>query len=213
PVGQRRSAERHALPRPDLLLPRQGQTVSIFLCHHICYRGRRSQGVLHQRRRRLGRQDMGIPRLLLAPVTGIAAAVVCKDLLLLRNDNHLPAEQLLPNQAEGSAAFVADHPVFRQGQYDFLHRKRLHHLVKRPLFLPGVRLDCEVCFRRLRRFMILYRLSLVEQAQLVFTQDIPPLLAGLPELRTLGIGEDLCHVLQLSLELFHLSSQRRVFFL
>ena len=156
---------------------------------------------------------MGVPGLLLAPVTGIAAAIVRKDLLLLRNDNHLPAEQLLPNQAEGSAAFVADHPVFRQGQYDFLHRKRLHHLVKRPLFLPGVRLDCEVCFRRLRRFMILYRLSLVEQAQLVFAQDIPPLLAGLPELRTLGIGEDLCHVLQLSLELFHLSSQRRVFFL
>src|SRR5699024_6182054 len=94
-----------------------------------------------------------------------------------------------------------------------LHRKRLHHLVKRPLFLPGVPLDCEVCSRTLRRFMILYRLSLVEQAQLVFAQDIPPLLAGLPELRTLGIGEDLCHVLQLSLQLFHLSSQRRVFFL
>ena len=63
---------------------------------------------------------MGVPGLLLAPVTGIAAAIVRKDLLLLRNDNHLPAEQLLPNQAEGSAAFVADHPVFRQGQYDFL---------------------------------------------------------------------------------------------
>src|SRR5699024_9167695 len=70
-----------------------------------------------------------------------------------------------------------------------------------------------VCFRRLRRFMILYRLSLVEQAQLVFAQDIPPLLARLPELRMLGIGEDLCHVLQLSLEFFHLSSQRRIFFL
>lgn len=61
--------------------------------------------------------------------------------------------------------------------------------------------------------MILYRLRLVKQAQMVFAQHIQLLLAELPEPRTLGVGEDLRHVLQLSLELFHLSSLRRIFFL
>ena len=44
-------------------------------------------------------------------------------------------------------------------------------------------------------------LCLIEQAHLVFAQNIAPLLTGLPEAGSLRIGKDLIHVLQLPLQL------------
>ena len=56
-------------------------------------------------------------------------------------------------------------------------------------------------FCRLLRLVVLTDLRLIEQAHLVFAQNIAPLLAGLAEADSLRIGKDLIHVLQFPLQL------------
>lgn len=81
---------------------------------------------------------MGKAGILLTLVAGIGAAVVFQDLLGLRDDNKLPADELLTNELESTAALVTGEPGFRKVNYNFFYRKILCQLVNGSFLLPGM---------------------------------------------------------------------------
>ena len=56
---------------------------------------------------------MGEAGTLLAFITGICTAVVFQDLLRLRNNNELPANELLANELKSATALVTGQPGLR----------------------------------------------------------------------------------------------------
>ena len=201
PVGHGGPAQLHTLSRPDLLLPGQRNSVHILLRHNICHSRGRCQRVLHKRRRRSGGNDMGKAGILLTLVAGIGAAVVFQNLLRLRDNDEFPADELLTNELKSAAALVTGKPGFRKVNYNFFYRKILCQLVNGSFLLPGMRFYGKGFLRRFLRLAVLTDLRLIEQAHLVFAQNIGLFLAGLAEAGSLCIGKDLIHVLQLPLQL------------
>lgn len=166
-----------------------------------CHSRGRCQRVLHERRRCLCCQNMGKASVLLAFVTGIGAAIVFQDFLLLRNDDHLPADQLFANELKGTAALATGKLRFRQIKDDFLHRQILCQLVNGSPFLPSVGFYSKDFLRRSFCLVVLTDFSLIEQTHLVLAQDIGFLLTGLTTLGSLSVGEHLVHVLQLAFQI------------
>lgn len=157
--------------------------------------------MLHKRRRRSGGNDMGKAGILLTLVAGIGAAVVFQDLLRLRDNDEFPADELLTNELKSAAALVTGKPGFQKVNYNFFYRKILCQLVNGSFLLPGMRFYGKGFLRRFLRLAVLTDLCLIEQAHLVFAQNIALLLTGLAEAGSLRIGKDLIHVFQFLLQL------------
>ena len=103
--------------------------------------------------------------------------------------------------------------ILRQSQHDLPHRQTLGQLVYGALglTLTLVFLYSQGFFCRFRSLVVLFRLRLVEHPQLV-GHHIIPLLAALPEPRTLCVQQQLVHPLQLPAQFFILLFQRGVLF-
>lgn len=143
---------------------------------------------------------MGEAGIILTFVTGICTAVVFQDFLRLRNHNEFPANQLLSNEFECTAALFASHFGFRQINNDLFYREVLCQFLNGSFFLTRMGRDSKGLLGGFLSFVVLAVLSFVEEVQLVFIQNIGLLLAGLAILCPLGIGKDLIHMLQLSLQ-------------
>ena len=66
---------------------------------------------------------MGEAGILLTLVAGIGTAVVFQDLLRLRDNDEFPADELLTNELESTAALVTGELGFRKANYNFFYRK------------------------------------------------------------------------------------------
>ena len=144
---------------------------------------------------------MGKAGILLTLVAGIGAAVVFQDLLRLRDNDEFPADELLTNELKSAAALVTGKAGFRKANYNFFYRKILCQFVNGSFLLPGMRFYGKGFLRRFLRLAVLTDLCLIEQAHLVFAQNIAPLLTGLAEAGSLRIGKDFIHVFQFLLQL------------
>ena len=176
------------------------QAASIAQKYNCQLRGR-CQRVLHKRRRRSGGNDMGEAGILLTLVAGIGAAVVFQNLLRLRDNDEFPADELLTNELKSAVALVTGKPGFRKANYNFFYRKILCQLINGSFLLTGMRFYGKGFLRRFLRLAVLTDLCLIEQAHLVFAQNIGLFLAGLAEAGSLRIGKELIHVLQFLLQL------------
>ena len=110
-------------------------------------------------------------------------------------------DELLTNELKSAAALVTGKPGFRKVNYNFFYRKILCQLVNGSFFLPGMRFYGKGFLRRFLRLAVLTDLCLIEQAHLVFAQNIALLLTGLAEAGSLRIGKDFIHVFQFLLQL------------
>ena len=152
--------------------------------------------MLHQRRRHLCSQNMGIAGVLFTPVTGIGTAVVLQNLFFLRDNDQFPANQLFTNEPECTTTLAAGQLGFRQLQHDLFYRQVFRQFVNRTLFLPGVALYRKGFLGRFFCFGVLHQFRFMKQTHLVFAQNIGLLLTGLSETGTLGIEQDLIHMIQ-----------------
>ena len=156
--------------------------------------------MLHKWRRRLSRQDMGKAGILLTFITGIGAAVIFQDLLLLRNNDQFPANQFLANKLKRATALVAGKLGLLEFKYNLFYRKILCQFVNCSLFLPGMRFDRKRLLGGLFCLVALAVFCFIEEIQLSFFQNIAFLLTGLTKAGSLGIGKYLIHVLKFSLQ-------------
>ena len=145
--------------------------------------------MLHKGRRCLGGNDMGKAGILLTLVAGIGTAVVFQDLLRLWDNNQFPADELLANELESTTALVTSQSGFRQINNNLFYRKVLCQFVNGSFLLPGMGFYSKSFFGRFFCLMVLAVFCFIEEVQLVLTQNIGFLLAGLAILGSLGIGE------------------------
>ena len=200
PVCHGSTAQRNTFPCPDLLLPCQWQSVYILLRHNVCHGRGGCQRVLHERYRRFYGNDVRKAGILLTAVTGIGNCIVSQQLYLLWDDLHFVTEEFLANGFHLPTAFAAYQLAFRNFQEHLFFREIVQHLCLAAFLLPlmclnknGIRIGF-FCLVVLRRF------CLIEQAELVFSENIILLFTGLTEPSSLGIGKDLVHMLQLALQ-------------
>ena len=104
-------------------------------------------------------------------------------------------------ELKSAAALVTGESGFWKANYNFFYRKIFCQLVNGSFLLPGMRFYGKGFLRRFLRLAVLTDLCLIEQAHLVFAQNIALLLTGLAEAGSLRIGKDFIHVFQFLLQL------------
>ena len=159
--------------------------------------------MLHKWNRRLGTNDMCKACILFTTVTGISHSIICHNLYLSGNHLHLPADKFLSSRLEFIIAFFANWG-FRQFQEDLLFRKIGNHFVKCTLLLSCMSFDNNGIFSWLSSFVVLLFFGVIEQADMLFTENLGGFFTGLTQLDPLGIGKYLVHMVRFTFQLINL---------